>query len=89
MRLIPVTLKWVPERTTDRGERISHDCAAKPANIPAGVSPAGGTCPVASVVIFGGDAGDQIAGSPEVNVPVGLGVYPGQIRQGGKQLDRW
>src|ERR1019366_580644 len=25
MRLIPVTLKWVPDRTTDRGERISHD----------------------------------------------------------------
>jgi hypothetical protein len=35
------------------------------------VSPAGGTCPVATVVISGGGAGDQSAGSPEVKVPVG------------------
>src|SRR6266700_266106 len=25
MGLIPVTLEWVPDRTTDRDERISHD----------------------------------------------------------------
>ena len=37
----------------------------------AGGSPAGGTCPVATVVIVGGGAGDQSAGSPEVKVLVG------------------
>ena len=37
----------------------------------AGESPAGGTCPVATVVISGGGAGDQSAGSPEVKVLVG------------------
>ena len=37
----------------------------------AGGSPAGGTCPVATVVISGGGAGDQSAGSPEVKVLVG------------------
>jgi hypothetical protein len=35
------------------------------------VSPASGTCPVATVVISGGGAGDQSAGSPDVKVPVG------------------
>jgi hypothetical protein len=37
----------------------------------AGESPAGGTCPVASVVISGGGAGDQSVGSPDVKVLVG------------------
>ena len=32
----------------------------------AGESPAGGTCPVATVVIFGGGASDQSVGSPKV-----------------------
>ena len=35
------------------------------------VSPVSGTCPVATVVISGGGAGDQSAGSPDVKVPVG------------------
>ena len=35
------------------------------------VSPVSGTCPVATVVISGGGAGDQSAGSLEVKVPVG------------------
>jgi hypothetical protein len=35
------------------------------------VSPAGGTFPVATVVISGDGAGDQSVGSPEVKVPVG------------------
>src|SRR5207245_11717709 len=37
----------------------------------AGERPVGGTCPVATVVISGGGAGDQSAGSPEVKVLVG------------------
>ena len=37
----------------------------------AGEGPVGGTCPVATVVISGGEAGDQFAGSPEVKVLVG------------------
>ena len=35
------------------------------------VSPVSGTYPVATVVIPGGGAGDQSAGSPDVKVPVG------------------
>jgi hypothetical protein len=37
----------------------------------AGERPVGGTCPVATVVISGGGAGDQSVGSPEVKVLVG------------------
>jgi hypothetical protein len=37
----------------------------------AGESPAGGTCPVATVVIFGGGASDQSVGSPKVKALVG------------------
>jgi len=53
-----------------------------------GVSPARGTCPVATVAISGDGKGDQFIGSPEVKVPVGRAQMLGQIRQGGKQLDR-
>ena len=45
--------------------------AATLAAIPAGGRPAGGTCPVTTVVISGGGKGDQPAGSPEVKVLVG------------------
>ena len=41
----------------------------------AGVSPASGTFPVATVVIFGGGAGDQSVESTDVKVPVGLGSF--------------
>jgi hypothetical protein len=37
----------------------------------AGERPVSGTCPVATVVISGGGAGDQSVESPEVKVPVG------------------
>ena len=53
----------------------------------AGVNPAGGTCPVATVVISGGGASDQPVESPEVKASVGWG-QPGQLRQGSKQIDR-
>ena len=36
-----------------------------------GESPVSGTCPVATVVISGGGAGDQSVGSPDVKVLVG------------------
>ncbi len=42
------------------------------ADVLAGESPAGGNCPVATVVISGGRNGDGPAGSPEVKVSVGL-----------------
>src|SRR6516162_5642378 len=45
--------------------------AAKLVGVLAGESPAGGTCPVAPVVISGGGEGDQSAGSPEVKILVG------------------
>ena len=51
------------------GARIHR--AAMLAAILTGESPVRGTCPVATVVISGGGAGDQSVGSPEVKVPVG------------------
>src|SRR6516164_2655982 len=39
----------------------------------AGERPVSGTCPVATVVISGGGAGDQSVESPDVNVLVGWG----------------
>ena len=68
-----------------RGRRRS---AAMLAAILAGASPARGTCPVATVAISGDETGDQFIGSPEVKVPVGRAAMLGQIRQGGKQLNR-
>jgi hypothetical protein len=62
--------------------------AAMLAAILAGASPARGTCPVATVAISGDETGDQFIGSPEVKVPVGRAAMLGQIRQGGKQLNR-
>src|SRR4029077_7823335 len=62
--------------------------AALLAAILAGARPARGTCPVATVAISGGEAGDQLTGSPEVKAPVGRAEMLGRIRQGGKQLDR-
>jgi hypothetical protein len=38
---------------------------------PAGESPAGGSCPAATVVILGGEKGDRLVESPKVNVSVG------------------
>ena len=42
------------------------------ADVLAGESPAGGTCPVTTVVIPGSEKGDRLAGSPGVKVPVGV-----------------
>ena len=50
---------------------IREQAAAKLVAAPVGESPTRGTCPVAPVVISGGGAGDQSAGSPEVQVLVG------------------
>ena len=51
------------------------------ADVLAGVSPAGGNCPVATVVISGGGKGDQPVGSPEVKVSVGRGSPVGSARE--------
>jgi hypothetical protein len=45
--------------------------AAMLAEVPAGESPAGGDCPVATVVIPGDGKGDRPVGSPEVKALVG------------------
>src|SRR3989449_10035931 len=45
--------------------------AATLAAVPAGVRPAGGSCPAATVVIPGGEKGDRLVESPGVNVSVG------------------
>ena len=63
--------------------------AAMLADIPVGESPAGGDCPVATAVIPDHGKGDRPAESSGVKVSVGWEeVRPGQIRQGGEQLDR-
>lgn len=51
------------------------------AAVPAGESPAGGDCPVTTVVIPGVEEGDQPDGSPGVKASVGREI-PGRIRQG-------
>ena len=59
-----------PFRSSGRGdlggEQARRPVAAMLVDVPVGENPAGGTCPVATVVISGGEAGDQFAGSPEV-----------------------
>jgi len=52
-----------------------------------GVNPAGGTCPVATVVISGGGASDQPVESPEVKASVGW-VTLVSSDKGGEQIDR-
>ena len=49
--------------------------------VPVGVSPTGGDCPDATVVIPGVGKGNQPDGSPGVKASVGRG-NPGRIRQG-------
>src|SRR5262249_56735655 len=44
--------------------------------VEAGESPAGGTCPVAAVVIPGDGKGDRSVGSPEVKASVGWARRP-------------
>jgi hypothetical protein len=46
--------------------------AAMLADVQAGENPAGGACPVTTVVISGDGKGDRPVGSPEVKVSVGL-----------------
>src|SRR3974390_1634229 len=55
--------------------------AAMLADVPTGESPAGGNCPVTTVVIPGVGEGDQPDGSPGVKASVGREI-PGRIRQG-------
>ena len=62
--------------------------AAMLVGVPAGESPAGGTCPVATVAIPGGRKGDRPAESPGVKVSVGRGWSLVGSAKGGEQLDR-
>ena len=55
--------------------------AAMLAAVPAGESPAGGNCPVTTVVIPGVGKGNQPDGSPGVKASVGREIS-GRIRQG-------
>jgi hypothetical protein len=62
-------------------KKTSTGSAAMLVDVLVGESPAGGTCPVTTVVISGDGASDQSVGSPEVKVSVGLGETSGQLRQ--------
>jgi len=62
--------------------------AAMLAAVLAGGSPADGSCPAAIVVILGDEKGDQLVGSPGVNVSVGWERIPVGSAKGGKQVDR-
>ena len=61
---------------------------------PAGVSPAGGSCPAATVVILGDEKGDRLVESPRVKVSVGWSLLrsdpPGRqaTRQAVAQVNR-
>jgi hypothetical protein len=61
--------------------------AAKLVGVPVGENPTRGTCPVAPVVISGGGARDQSAGSPEAKVLVGW-VKTWSAPTGGQQSGR-
>ena len=63
--------------------------AATLAVIPAGGSPAGGTCPVATVAISGDGKGDQPVESPEVKVSVGqVRAWSGPPREANNSAGR-
>ena len=51
----------------EKGVRVRRDGAVKLVDVLAGESPARADCPVGTVVISGGGAGDQAVGSPDVN----------------------
>ena len=63
----------VPHLTSSSSPRslVQLAVAAMLVGVLAGESPARGACPVTSVVIPGGGAGDQSAESPDVKAPVG------------------
>ena len=62
--------------------------AAMLAAVLAGGSPAGATCPVATVVISGGGKGDRPVESPEVKALGWLGERPGQCATTAQRGDR-
>ena len=65
-----ISASWVkdgPSRDLP-ARQILVRCAAKLAFGPVGESPAGGNCPVATVVISGNGEGDRAVESPEVKV---------------------
>ena len=71
-----------------RSEKLGRGAAAKLVGTLAGERPVSGTCPVATVVISGGGAGDQSVGSPDVNVLVGWGDPVSSDRRASKSAGR-
>jgi hypothetical protein len=68
---------------------VPDPSAAMLAAVPAGGSPADGSCPAAIVVILGGGKGDRLVGSPGVNVSVGWERIPvGSAREASKSTGR-
>jgi len=59
------------------------------ADVPAGESPAGGSCSAAIVVIPGGEEGDRLVGSPGVKVSVGWNeIAVGSAREASNSTGR-
>jgi len=75
------------QRSAVRAACVDMWGAAKLMTHLVGESPTDGTCPVAIVAITGSGASDQAVGSPVVKVSGGW-RNPGQLRQGGEQVDR-
>jgi hypothetical protein len=69
-------------------KKSSTGSAAMLVDVPAGESPVGGTCPVATVDISGSGASDQSVGSPDVKVSVGWGEPLVSSDKGGEQIGR-
>ena len=80
----------VPHLTSSSSPRslVQLAVAAMLVGVLAGESPARGACPVTSVVIPGGGAGDQSAESPDVKSPGRLGEDLVGSDKGGEQVDR-
>ncbi len=68
---------------------VPDPSAAMLAAVPAGGSPADGSCPAAIVVILGDGKGDRLVGSPGVNVSVGWERLPvGSAREASESTGR-
>ena len=64
--------------------RSDFSWTARISRLLAGGNPAGGTCPVATVVISGGGASDPTVESPEVKVSVGWEAWSAPTREASK-----
>src|SRR5208282_1668123 len=83
-RSLPLPALDSPLLTTENEGTVRRDSAVKLVDVLAGASPASADCPVGTVVISGGGAGDQTVGSPEVNALSMAGCESSLLRQGGQ-----